>query len=171
MDLAPKQARRRAVGEAIEAGRLHDGNVPLPWTTRQQGNIKLADQLRQQAENGERRSARTGPRPWSRRSATGGRRRRERDASRQARERKSAKHPVDWALMRSGLTDLVCQQVDQGVRRASRSRMSDVDAWLDDGPHPSITRQIALTRCFSASGLIPEPESAQGEGSGGSSDA
>ena len=42
-----------------------------------------------------------------------------------------------------------------------------MEAWLDDGPHPSVTRAIAVG-VLGESGLVPETEKAAGEGSGGS---
>ena len=46
----------------------------------------------------------------------------------------------------------------------------DVEAWLDDGPSPVVTKHIALA-VLRESELVPETEAESGEDSGGSSDS
>ena len=76
--------------------------------------------------------------------------------------------PSEWGLARYP-ADLVCRQVIKALD-GEAVKPEQVEAWLDDGPHPDVTKKIASTM-LAASGLIPETESARGEGSGGSSAA
>ena len=61
--------------------------------------------------------------------------------------------------------DLVCAR----AVRALDDKDAEVQSWVDD-THPDALKYVAL-EVLKASGLIPETETDQGEGSGGSSDS
>ena len=71
--------------------------------------------------------------------------------------------PEKWALNRWP-QGLVCKH----AIKSFDGETVDVEAWLDDGPSPAITKQITLA-VLRASELIPETEAESGEDSGGSS--
>ena len=73
--------------------------------------------------------------------------------------------PEKWALDRWP-QGLVCKH---SIKKFDGESV-DVEAWLDDGPSPAITKHITLT-VLRESEMIPEKETESGEGSGGSSDS
>ena len=74
--------------------------------------------------------------------------------------------PVEWALDRWP-QGFVCRHAIKAFD-AKPMGPSDVDAWLEEGPSPVVTRHIALA-VLGPSDLIPETEKKRGEGSGASS--
>ena len=73
--------------------------------------------------------------------------------------------PESWALDRWP-QGLVCKH----AIKAFDGQPVDVEAWLEDGPSPAVTKHITLA-VLRASELIPETERDQGEDSGGLSDS
>ena len=87
-------------------------------------------------------------------------------AQREEGERLKREDPAEWALG-EWPQEFVCLRAVKAFDGEEVEGVGDVEAWLDDGPHPSVTRAIAVG-VLGESGLIPETEKAAGEGSGGS---
>ena len=86
-------------------------------------------------------------------------------AQRQAAAQHKREDPTGWALD-EWPQEFVCRRTVTAIDGEAVTG-DDLDAWLDDGPHPSVTRAIALS-VLEQSGLIPETEADAGEDSGGS---
>ena len=83
---------------------------------------------------------------------------------------KKKKHddPVEWALTQWP-EDLVCKHAIKAIDGAPVS-VEEVEEWIGDGLHQSVTRDIAVT-VLRESGLVPETEQESGEDSDASSRA
>ena len=79
---------------------------------------------------------------------------------------KATKLSPQAAALAENPPDLVCRSV---VRSLDGGTWREQAEWVDD-THPDVLKFVALA-VLTASGLIPEQESARGEGSGGSSAA
>ena len=83
-------------------------------------------------------------------------------------EKQKQDDPVEWALS-MWPDDLVCLHTIKAFDGTPVDG-SVVDAWLEDGLHPDVTKHIAVA-VLRASHLIPETKAAQGEDLGVSSAA
>ena len=83
---------------------------------------------------------------------------------------KKKKHddPVEWALTQWP-EDLVCKHAIKAIDGVDMTP-ADVETWIGDGLHQSVTRYIAV-EVLRESGLVPETEKESGEDSGVSSTA
>ena len=132
--------------------------------TRQQGNIAL-EVNRQQAE----RRVAFGE-DWAGKMVEKVGKRADEAEREQAEKlaKKKRENPTEWALAHWPI-DLVCKQAIKATDGVVVTP-EQVEAWIDEGPHPDVTREIALVT-LRESGLVPEAETDRGEDSGGSSAA
>ena len=86
-------------------------------------------------------------------------------------ERAAAKRESDpeGAALDQWPPDLVCEHTIKAFDGTQVTR-EQVAEWLEEGPHPDVTKAIALPLLRTAH-LVPETEGERGEGSGGSSDS